>query len=84
MSNQIQITDDMKLNSPIIGEENPWLAEFVFVFNKMSPHLASATVKFLSSTVVPKVRASISSVPVAYTLPALTRAAHCASASPGA
>lgn len=61
----------------------PILGDFIF-FNKMSAHLASATVRFLSSTVVPKVRASISSVPVAYTLPALTRAAHCASASPGA
>lgn len=47
-------------------------------------YLASATVRFLSCTLVPNVRASISSVPVAYTLPALTNTAHWASASPGA
>lgn len=47
-------------------------------------HLASLNVRCLSNTLEPKVRASMSSVPVAYTLPAFTRAEHWASASHGA
>lgn len=54
-------------------DENLWYA-----------YLASLTVRFLKSTDVPNVRASISSVLVAKTFPDFTNAAHWASASPGA
>ena len=47
-------------------------------------YLASLEVRLRTSILEPNVRASISSVAVAYTLPALVNAAHCASASHGA
>ena len=49
-----------------------------------STHLASLKVRCRRRTLEPKVSASMSSVPVAYTRPAFTSAAHCASASHGA
>ena len=54
------------------------------VSHRSSPYLASLNVRCLNKTVAPKVSASMSSVPTAYTLPALTRAEHWASASHGA
>ena len=50
----------------------------------MGIFLASLNVMCLNRTFDPKVSASMSSVAVPYTFPALTSAAHCASASQGA
>ncbi len=51
---------------------------------QVSHYFASLAVRCLSSTFVPKVSPSMSSVAVANTFPALTRAAQLASASQGA
>ena len=53
-------------------------------YHKSTTHRASAKVRWRSSTVEPNVSESMSSVAVAYTLPAAHSAAHWASASHGA
>lgn len=57
---------------------------FVESVNTNNHYFASLAVRCLSRTLVPKVSPSISSVAVANTFPALTRAAQLASASHGA
>ena len=50
----------------------------------MGIFLASLYVMYRNRILEPKVKESMSSVAVAYTFPAFTNAAHCASASQGA